>query len=110
MRSEGTAFFSLLRNVGSSIGISVVQILLTRNLQTVHAELGAHVTSWHFAESSPAALVALNREISRQAAMVAYIDDFWLMLILSLGAIPLMLLFRSPKNEAGASTHVTLPD
>jgi hypothetical protein len=101
MRSEGTAFFSLLRNVGSSIGISVVQIMFTRNLQTVHTDLSAHVTALHFAGASPAALVALNHEISRQAAMVAYVDDFWLMLILSIGAVPLMLVFRSPKNEAG---------
>jgi len=110
MRSEGTAFFSLLRNVGSSIGISVVQIMFTRNLQTVHTDLSAHVTALHFAGASPAALVALNHEISRQAAMVAYVDDFWLMLILSIGAVPLMLVFRSPKNEAGAGTHVTLAD
>ena len=36
-------------------------------------------------------MAALNREVTRQAAMIAYIDDFLLMLIVILGALPLLL-------------------
>jgi len=44
MRAEGTAIYSLVRNIGSSIGIALVQTLLVRNTQTAHAVLGAHVS------------------------------------------------------------------
>jgi MFS transporter, DHA2 family, multidrug resistance protein len=44
MRNEGTALFNLMRNIGSSIGISAVQALLVRNTQVVHAALAAHLT------------------------------------------------------------------
>src|SRR5207244_1168220 len=43
MRAEGTAIYSLMRNIGSSIGIALVQTLLVRNTQIMHASIGAHV-------------------------------------------------------------------
>jgi len=43
-RSGGTSMFNLLRNIGSSIGISVVQALLTRNTQIMHSRLAEHIT------------------------------------------------------------------
>jgi DHA2 family multidrug resistance protein len=43
-RTDGTALFSLVRNIGSSIGISIVTVLLTRNIQINHAELSAGIT------------------------------------------------------------------
>jgi MFS transporter, DHA2 family, multidrug resistance protein len=46
LRDEGTAIFSLTRNVGSSIGISVVNTLLTRNTQIMHATLAEHVSRY----------------------------------------------------------------
>ena len=50
MRNEGTALFSLMRNIGSSIGISVVQALFVRNTQIVHASLAQHITPRTLAE------------------------------------------------------------
>jgi DHA2 family multidrug resistance protein len=47
---------------------------------------------------SKAGLMALNGEITRQAAMVAYIDDFWLMMIVTLAAVPLLALMRNPRR------------
>src|SRR5579871_281809 len=49
LRNEGTAMFNLMRNIGSSIGISAVQALFTSNTQVVHASLAAHVTPWLYA-------------------------------------------------------------
>jgi DHA2 family multidrug resistance protein len=100
LRNEGTAIFSLMRNLGSSIGISVVETLLTRNTQIMHATLAEHVTrygSMMRAPLSPQAfpnLAALNAIVTGQAAMIAYIDDFKLMMVLCLAAIPLVLLLR----------------
>ena len=45
-RNEGTAMFSLMRNIGSSIGISVVETLLTRNTQAMHSRLAEQITPY----------------------------------------------------------------
>jgi len=113
LRNEGTAFFNLLRNVGSSIGISVVMFLLTQNTQILHASLAEHVTPYNVT-SNPAAiaahvdvgtakgLAALNAMITNQGTMIAYIDDFRLMMVLTLLTIPFLLLIKRAKPEAGA--------
>ena len=99
-RNEGTALFSLVRNVGSSIGISVVETLLTRNTQAMHARLAEQVTPYsdfmHLQPplSSPQGLAMLNHGVTEQAAMIAYNDDFQLMMVLTLCTIPLVALLR----------------
>ncbi len=115
MRNEGTALFNLLRNVGSSIGISMVQALFVRNTQVMHLSIASHVTPFamlthHFAGmSGHSAMAALNGEVTRQAAMIAYLDDFQLMLIMTLLAIPLLLLVRSARSSAGTQArHVVV--
>jgi DHA2 family multidrug resistance protein len=109
MRAEGTAIFSLVRNIGSSIGIALVQTLLTRNTQTAHASLAAQVTSANpalldsgYNLATGAGLAALNGEVTRQASMIAYVDDYWLMMLLTFAVIPLLLLVRKPKGAAAA--------
>jgi DHA2 family multidrug resistance protein len=113
MRAEGTAIYSLVRNIGSSIGIALVQTLLVRNTQIAHASLGAHVNyanpalqdagiSSIYNLANGAGMTALNGEITRQASMIAYVDDYWLMMILTLAVIPLLLLVRKPKSDAPA--------
>jgi DHA2 family multidrug resistance protein len=102
-RNEGTALFSLMRNVGSSIGISVVETLLTRNTQIMHSRLAEHITPYSdvlrggasTALSSAHGLAMLNADVSRQATMIAYNNDFQLMLMLTLCAVPLVMLLRS---------------
>src|SRR5580693_312574 len=44
-RAEGAGLYSLSRNIGSSIGISVVNSLLTRNTQVNHAEITPSIRS-----------------------------------------------------------------
>ncbi len=113
-RNEGTAVFSLLRNVGSSIGISVVETLLTRNTQIMHARLAERVTPYSdiLRLQSPNAftdahsLAALNANVTGQAAMIAYNNDFMLMLILTLCSIPLVLLLRSARPGKPAEAAV----
>jgi len=101
-RNEGTALFSLVRNVGSSVGISVVETLLTRNTQMMHSRLGEQLTTYNdvLHSQSPTALstthglAMLNHPVNDQAAMIAYNNDFKLMMVLTLCAIPLVLLLR----------------
>ena len=116
LRNEGTALFSLTRNVGSSVGISAVQALLTSNTQIMHASLAEHVSPFNLANRdpqlaaqllSPEATAGLNAALTGQAAMVAYIDDFKFMLILVLLSVPLLLLVKKPRHPQEAP-HVAL--
>lgn len=105
LRNEGTAMFSLIRNIGSSIGISVVTALLTRNTQIMHARLAENITPyfnpWHAPPPTNAATAAMvNHTVTSQAAMIAYNNDFKMMLILTLFAVPAVLLLRTAKNAA----------
>lgn len=103
LRTEATALFNLMRTIGGSIGIAGVQEILARNTQIVHAALAAHVTRFnierviggHDGMSEAAALVALNKAVTEQASMVAYNDDFLVMMFASAAAM-LVLLFARP--------------
>ncbi|RID92011.1 DHA2 family efflux MFS transporter permease subunit [Gemmobacter lutimaris] len=105
-RADATSLFSLVRNIGSSIGISIVSTMLTRNIQVNHAELGAFINPfnpalWAYspaaASGNTTALLSMDALVNVQAAMVAYIDDFWLMMWVSLAAVPLALILRRPS-------------
>jgi DHA2 family multidrug resistance protein len=116
LRSDGTAIYSLMRNIGSSIGISVVQTFITRNTQVVHASLATHVSVYDPAVQnqldlhSPTAIAMLNQQITQQASMIAYIDDFKLMFIATLMVIPLLVIIRPARRAAPtpAETHVAM--
>jgi MFS transporter, DHA2 family, multidrug resistance protein len=113
LRDEGTAIFSLTRNLGSSIGISVVNTLLTRNMQIMHSTLGEHVTRYSSIlrarlPDGPLSLrtvASLNATVTEQAAMLAYNNDFKLTMVLSLAAIPLVFLLRKASGSA-APVHI----
>lgn len=109
-RNEATAVFNLLRNVGSSAGIAAVQALLIRNTQIMHSRLVEHVTPYaaplqgRMDLSSAASIGAVDARINDQAAMIAYNNDFKLMLLLSLAAIPLVFVLRKARAPQGAVT------
>jgi DHA2 family multidrug resistance protein len=105
MRTDAAAMLSLIRNVGMAIGISVTSFMLTQNTQALHAQIAASVTPFNRMLQTGAAyllwnpttasgLAAINAEVTRQATINAYADDFMLMLYISLLAAPLLLLMR----------------
>ena len=111
MRPQGTALFSLVRNIGSSIGISLVQTLLVRDTVIAHAALTERLTYHNPAWNNPAVARAydlgnlpsaalLDSSVTFQATMIAYLNDFWLMLFLTLAVTPLILLIRPPGPSA----------
>jgi DHA2 family multidrug resistance protein len=113
LRTEAASLFSLVRNIGGSIGISVVETVLAQATQVIHSSLATNVTPFAAGLRQPAAqqmwnmhtvtgLAALNAEVTRQSAMIAYLDDFKLMMIVTLAAVPLLLLIRKPSRSAGA--------
>ena len=108
LRNEATGLFSLLRNMGGSIGISVVTSLLITNTQVNHAEIVNHVTA--FSRQMDSAVImrfwnpftavgqaALNDEVTRQATLIAYLNDYKLMMFVALVSIPMVLLMRKPR-------------
>jgi len=112
-RNEGTAMFSLIRNLGSSVGISIVMTVLGREMQASHAALSESITPFRTALQAPGTpalwnlstdlgLSALNSEVSRQTLTIAYINDFRFMMYLSVLALPLLLLLRTPRRPARA--------
>ncbi|HWY16716.1 MAG TPA: DHA2 family efflux MFS transporter permease subunit [Rhizomicrobium sp.] len=113
MRAEGAGFFNLSRNIGSSIGISVVNSLLTQNTQINHADIARHVTAVNrdFADpiitqfwnpATAAGRAALDAMITQQAQIIAYIDDYKLLMIATLVAIPLLIVFTRPPRGPAA--------
>lgn len=113
VRTDGTASFNLIRNIGGAIGISVTSALLVRYTQVVHSDLAAHVDPFNrvlqsggayelWNTTSPRTLAALNAEITRQAEIIGYIDNFRIMMIMCLATLPLLLAMRSPKRVAPA--------
>jgi DHA2 family multidrug resistance protein len=110
-RTEAAGMFSLVRNIGSSIGISAVMTMLARGSQASHAELAARVPAFGAEQGlvpqawDPATLAgaaALNAEVSRQAAVIAYVNDFKLLMLLTFAALPLVWFLRSGGAKAPA--------
>lgn len=104
LRAQGSGLYSLMRHIGSSIGIAMVQTLLVRNTQVAHESIAGHVSDASLAgmqwDAGSAAMLALNEEVTRQATMIAYVDDFWLMMILAMAAIALVILIRPAARPA----------
>jgi DHA2 family multidrug resistance protein len=105
-RTDGSALFHLLRNIGSSIGISLSVTFLTRSTQHNRAELAEFASPLNEVLRMPDLtggwdlsilqdLAAIELEINRQAAMIAYVNNFHIMTLLALAAMPLILLARA---------------
>jgi DHA2 family multidrug resistance protein len=111
-RTEGAGLYNLSRNIGSSVGISLVTSLLTENTQANHADIAQHVSAVNRVFESPtiaqfwnpftdAGRAALDAMITRQAQIIAYIDDFKLLMIATLIVIPLLIVFKKASDGAG---------
>jgi len=103
LRTDGAAVFSLLRNLGSSIGVSVMIAMLSQGRQLHRSQLVEHVTPFSpalkdapdgFALDTLSGLMRLSEEISRQADMLAYLGDFHVLMLVPLIPLPLVLILR----------------
>ena len=110
-RTEGAAVLNLTRNIGSSIGIALVMALLARNTQVSHADLAQHITAaklpmdpaqlQRFGDIGSAALLTIDGLVNRQATMIAFLDDFYAMAIVSTLIIPGAFLLKITKGRPG---------
>lgn len=114
LSTEAAVFFNLARNIGSSITVSVMGALFARNLQINHAELGERITSLPALQNNNIAHLniignvtrMIDAEVNRQAMMIAYINDYWLMMWAATLAIPLILFMRKPKTIRANDTVI----
>ncbi|WP_372784963.1 MDR family MFS transporter [Phenylobacterium sp.] len=115
LRPEGSSVYTLVRNLGSSVGISIMNALVVSNTQTMHASLASKIDPSDAVvratlprmldPSTTAGITSLNGEITRQASMVAYVDDFRLMFIITIACMPMLLLMRKPRPVGGEPLH-----
>ncbi|MCW8408686.1 DHA2 family efflux MFS transporter permease subunit [Legionella sp. PATHC035] len=117
-RNDGTSLFSLLRNIGSSIGISIVMTKLAQNTQANHSAFAHFITPFNislnhaselgvFNLQSTQGLAILDATVTKQAVLLAYLQDFRFMMWLVLCAFPLLFLLRPPSKK---STTSQLPE
>jgi MFS transporter, DHA2 family, multidrug resistance protein len=113
LRNSGTSILTLVRNIGSSIGISMVIANLTDKTIEMHARIVEGVTPFNDALQmldvaanlnvhTDTGLAMLDQIITQQAAMIAYLNDFKLLMILTLAMVPLVLLIRATQKTPGA--------
>jgi DHA2 family multidrug resistance protein len=118
-RAEGAGLYSLSRNIGSSVGISVVNSVLTRRTQENHAEIATYVTSvnrlfdrpevGHFWNPVTAAgRAALDAVVTRQAEIIAYVDDYKLLMLATLAVVPLLMVFKKASGPAEADHSIVV--
>jgi DHA2 family multidrug resistance protein len=115
LRTQATGLFNLMRNIGSSIGISMMSYLLVRNSATEQAALVEHITPYRqvvrdYANELNLATftgrAALAQIVTAQAEAVAFIDNFKLMMFVSFLAIPLVVLVQRPRQAHGDKAPV----
>jgi len=106
-RTDGASLFALMRNMGSAIGISIATWLLSVSTATMYSQLGENVTpfnqAYHIGAAGlfynpniPMGLAGISAEISRQAEIIAYSNDFMFLFWVSIPAAFALLLMRKP--------------
>jgi DHA2 family multidrug resistance protein len=115
LRTEGASLFSLLRNIGAAIGVSVTSAMLAHNTQVMHEVIGASVTPFNRALNAVSGMpnlldpatqrgaALLDRVINQQAQIVAYVDDYKMLILTTLPTVLLLLLMRLPQQKPVAT-------
>jgi len=114
LRTEGAALFSLGRNIGAAIGVSVTTSLLAHNAQALHETIGASVNPFNRAlqtlgsakewldPASHHGAMMLDRIVNHQAQIIAYVNDYVLMIFTTLPSLLLLPLMRRPRHVQAA--------
>ncbi len=121
-RTDGASLFSLFRNIGAAAGVSVTSFMLAHNTQVLHEQIGSYVTpfnralqrgdavshAWNPASAHGAA--ALDHVVNQQAQIIAYINDYRMMIFTTLPALVLLFFMRRPRSAAAppADAHAAM--
>ncbi|HVY15513.1 MAG TPA: DHA2 family efflux MFS transporter permease subunit [Rhodopila sp.] len=113
-RTDGASLFSLFRNIGAAVGVSITSSLLAHNAQVLHEQIGAHVNpfnrslqvggmiarAWNPRTAHGASV--LDQIVNQQAQIIAYINDYRMMVFTTLSSLVLLVLMRRPKGDEAA--------
>ena len=114
LRTSGSAMLTLVRNIGSSIGISMVIANLTSKTTVMHGRIMESVTPFNDALKMPdiastldmstdVGRATLDAMITKQAAVIAYQNDYLLLMYLTLATLPLLLVLGVSKQQKPAA-------
>lgn len=112
--AEAAGIFSFSRNLGISIGVSILSTLISRETQANWNRLGGHInvynpnlTYWlnhqHWNLHDPLTLGTLQEQLAGQAAVIAFNDVFWLVAITFFALIPLIFMLKKPEHLVSIS-------
>jgi len=114
LRPEGTAIWTLIRNLGSSIGVSIVIAELTSTATAMHARLAEYVTPFNAGlalggrqfldPSTDLGLSLIDSIVAGQATVISYQNDFLLMALMGVVTMPLILVFRMRRLPVESTT------
>lgn len=102
LRPEGTGLFNLSRVYGSTLGVAVVQIFFFNNTHAMHMALASNLTPYraaaHPLTASLPGLGLLNEMITGQAAFIAVIGQFKILMLAMVVVSPLVVFLRKPVS------------
>ena len=121
LRTDAAGLNNLMRSIGASIGIAVCTFMLARNIQVNHAEMGARITRMSvpfdldritaFGGVSEAGMRVVDGMVNKQAAMIGYLNDFYMMGLLCWASIPVLFFVNAGKAPpAGAPQMAAAAD
>ena len=119
----GTGIINLARNIGASVGIATVTTMLARRTQAHQVRLADHVNTFSAAyhnmlHGTQLKLVAAGSSVAhatnqaqqmiygtvqRQAAMLAFIDNFKMLGVVLFAVLPVLLLLKKPSKQSGSA-------
>jgi MFS transporter, DHA2 family, multidrug resistance protein len=111
-RTDGASLFALARNIGAAIGVSATSAALVRNTQVLHEEIGGMVTPFNRALTDGGAVThfwdpatrhgaaVLDAVVNQQARIIAYMDDYKMMIFSTAPILLLLLLMRRGRPAA----------
>ena len=114
LRTDAAALYSLSRNIGSALGVSVTSSLLASSIQTLHANYAAQVTPFNRAlqygaqglflgPTTPFGAAGIDAQVQYRAEIAAYANDFMVMFWICLPLLPLLFLMKKPRKAAPVS-------
>ncbi len=112
LRTDGTVMWTLIRNLGSSIGVSIFIANLSNKTVLLRERLVESVTDFNLGLADPLAQqinpgtetgrALLENIVTQQATIMAYANDFKLMLAMCLVVMPFVFLIRATPGSSGA--------
>jgi DHA2 family multidrug resistance protein len=122
LRTDGTAILTLVRNIGSSVGIPVVVATLVNSTTVMHAQLAEYVTPFNAALQIPDVRTIIDPEtdtgralidnmLTQQAQIIAFGNSFKLLMILAIVSMPFLLIIgKSGLRRSGPAQEAAVMD